>query len=44
MSEQNSGYGGGGRWKKYLLWYLIGAVVVYGLVWLIFLKDGGYGG
>ena len=44
MTEQKPGYGTGGRWKRYLLWYIIGAAIVYGLVWLIWLRDGGYGG
>ena len=41
MSEQKpGGYGSGGNWKKYLVWYLIGGGVVYLLVWLLFLRNG----
>jgi hypothetical protein len=47
MSEEKpgSGYGKSGygsKWKKYLAWYLIIGGVAYLLIWLIFIRDGGF--
>jgi hypothetical protein len=38
--------GGGYRrnWVKYLLIYLVVGGIIYLLVWLLFLRDGVYGG
>lgn len=46
QEEKPSGYGGGyggGRWKKWLLIYLIAGAVIYLFVYLVFFADGGYG-
>jgi hypothetical protein len=47
MSDEKPGpdYGKGGygsKWKKYLAWYLIIGGVAYLLIWLIFIRDGGF--
>ncbi len=42
MTEQEPGGGYGRNWRKWILIYVIVAAVVYGLVWLLFLRDGGY--
>jgi hypothetical protein len=43
MAEQRpSGYGGGRNWAKWIVIYVVIAAVVYGLVWLLFFRDGGY--
>ena len=39
MSEQEPGKGYGSKWKKYIVWYIIGAIVVYGLVYVLFFSD-----
>jgi hypothetical protein len=47
QEEKPSGYGGGyggGRWKKWLLIYLVAAGIIYLIVYLVFFADGGYGG
>lgn len=35
--------GYGSKWKRLLLIYLVAAVVIYGLIYLIFLRDGSGG-
>ncbi|HEV2905729.1 MAG TPA: hypothetical protein VGZ50_00210 [Actinomycetota bacterium] len=43
--EQPGGYDKGGygsKWKKYLAWYLIIGGVAYLLIWLFFIRDGGF--
>ncbi len=32
------------NWLKYLVIYLLVGGAIYVLVWLLFLRDGGYGG
>lgn len=45
MGDDSGGYGGGGRnWLRYLIIYLIVGGIIYLLVWLLFLRDGGYFG
>ena len=42
-SQQNDrGYGR--RWKKWLVIYLVAAVLIYGLIYLILQSGGGSGG
>jgi hypothetical protein len=42
MADQEPSGGYGRNWGKWILIYVIVAAVVYGLVWLLFLRDGGY--
>lgn len=41
MTEPGGGYGGR-SWGKWIAIYIVVAAVVYGLVWLLFFRDGGY--
>lgn len=34
--------GYGSNWKKYLIWYIIAAIIVYGLIWYFFLRGSVY--
>jgi hypothetical protein len=45
VAEEPKDPGGGYRskWWRYLLIYLVAAVVVYGLIYFLFLRDGVYG-
>ena len=36
-----SGYGS--RWKKYVLIYILVAIVAYGVIWYLFFRGGGNG-
>ena len=42
MADNRGGYGG--NWKRWLLIYLVVALVAYLAIYLIFIRDGGYGG
>jgi hypothetical protein len=44
MADNRSDQSYRSRWPRYVLIYLLGAAVVYGLVYLIFFTDGGGGG
>lgn len=42
MSEEKPRGYGGGNWRKWLLIYVVVAVVAYLLVYFLFFRDGGY--
>lgn len=39
-APESGGYGKGGGWMKWLLIYVVIAIVVYGAIYFIWLKDG----
>jgi hypothetical protein len=42
QTPQKSGYGS--RWKKYVLIYILVAIVAYGVIWYLFFRGGGGNG
>ena len=42
QKQEQGGYGG--RWKKWLLIYAVAGAIVYLVIYLVFLRDSGYGG
>ncbi|MGH2681949.1 MAG: hypothetical protein ACRDIX_01790 [Actinomycetota bacterium] len=44
MAENRSEQGYRSKWPKYVLIYLLGAAVLYGLIYLIFFTDAFAGG
>jgi len=41
--QPSGGYGQKGGWKKWLLIYIVIAVVVYGIIYYFFMRDTGTG-
>jgi hypothetical protein len=45
LVEQKQEQGGyGSKWKKWLLIYAVAGAIVYLVIYLVFLRDSGYGG
>jgi len=43
QAMSGGGYGRKGGWKKWLLIYVVIAVVVYGIIYFFFMRDAGTG-
>jgi hypothetical protein len=42
QKQEQGGYGS--KWKKWLLIYAVAGAIVYLVIYLVFLRDSGYGG